>query len=45
MKTLVNKVSGLDKVDKFGVAFGVLFLLPCLTVIMIDVIVNGANML
>jgi len=45
MKTLVNKVSRLDNTDKFGVPFGVLFLLPCLTAIMIDVFVNGAKML
>lgn len=35
----------LDGSDKFGVLFGVLFLLPCLSAIMIDLIENGSRMM
>jgi hypothetical protein len=34
----------LDGADKFGVLFGVLFLLPCVSAVMIDVIQNGSGM-
>ena len=45
MKTLANKLKGLDKVDLVGGAVGVLVILPCALVLIIDVIVNGANMI
>ena len=45
MKTLANKVKGLDKVDLVGGAIGVLVIVPCALGLIIDVIVNGANMI
>ena len=45
MKTLANKVSKLDKVDLVGGAIGVLVIVPCALGLIIDVIVNGANMI
>tara|TARA_R100000544_G_C2214271_1_gene53685 strand:- start:306 stop:443 length:138 start_codon:yes stop_codon:yes gene_type:complete len=45
MSTLVKKVKGLDAIDKTGLAIGVLFIIPSALGLIVDVIVNGANML
>ena len=45
ISTLKNKVSKLDNVDKFGVAFGILVFLPLLTILVIYIVSNGAQML
>jgi hypothetical protein len=49
MKNLVNKLkvklSKLDNVDRFGLVFGLFVFLPLLTVLVVDVINNGARML
>ena len=45
MKAIVNKVKGLDKVDLVGGAIGVLFIIPSCIGLIVDVIVNGANMI
>lgn len=45
MKKIKNKVSKLDNVDKFGIIFGIVFMLPSVTLLVVDVIVNGAKML
>jgi hypothetical protein len=44
-KLAVRKVSRLDKIDKFGVIFGIIFMLPSITMLIIDVITNGSKML
>ncbi len=44
-KLAVRKVSRLDKIDKFGVIFGIIFMLPTITMLIIDVITNGSKML
>ena len=44
-KWAARKVSRLDKIDKFGVAFGIIFMLPAITALIIDVISNGSKML
>lgn len=35
----------LDKADKFGVMFGLLFLMPSVVLLLVDLFVNGAKML
>ena len=45
MKTLANKINKLDSIDKTGLAIGLFFLLPSITLLIIDVIKNGAQML
>lgn len=44
-KLVVRKVSRLDNIDKTGLAIGLLFILPSCFMLMVDVIVNGSNML
>ncbi len=44
-KLAVRKVSRLDKIDKFGIIFGIVFMLPTIAVIVFDVITNGSKML
>lgn len=45
MKNLISKVSKLDNVDKFGISFGVFVFLPLLTILVIDIFANGAQVL
>jgi len=44
-KLTIRKVNRLDNIDKFGLTFGILFLLPTITVLLVDVFTNGARML
>ncbi len=44
-KLAVRKVSRLDKIDKFGIIFGIVFMLPTIAVIIFDIITNGSKML
>lgn len=44
-KLAVRKVSRLDNIDKGGLLVGVLFILPSCAALLVDVIVNGSNML
>ncbi len=44
-KLAVRKVSRLDAIDKGGLLFGVLFILPSCTALIVNVIVNGSNMM
>ena len=44
-KLAVRKVSRLDAIDKTGLAIGVLFILPACAALVVNVIVNGSNML
>jgi hypothetical protein len=41
----VRKVNRLDSIDKFGVMFGIFFLLPAVTLLLHVLFVNGARML
>ena len=45
MRTLKNKVQKLDNIDKAGLLFGLLVILPLLVIITIDLITNGANLI
>ena len=45
MKNLINKFTKLDNIDKFGVLFGLFIFMPLLTVLILDIIINGARML
>ena len=45
MKTLKNKVQRLDNIDKGGLLFGLLVILPLLVIITIDLITNGTNLI
>lgn len=45
MKKIVNKFKRLDNIDKFGVIFAIFIFTPLLTVLIIDIIINGAKML
>lgn len=44
-KLTIRKVNRLDNTDKFGLAFGIAFMLPAVTMLLIDVFTNGAKML
>ena len=44
MKTIKSKFKKLDNVDKFGIAFGLLVIIPLMIVIIRDLIINGANL-
>jgi len=44
-KLTIRKVNRLDNIDKTGLAIGVLFILPACATLLINVIVNGSNML
>ena len=44
-KLTIRKVNRLDNTDKFGLAFGIVFMLPTVTMLLIDVFTNGAKML
>ena len=44
-KLTIRKVNRLDSTDKFGLAFGLLFMLPAVTILLIDVFTNGAKIL
>ena len=44
-KLAVRKVSRLDNIDKGGLLIGALFILPSCAMLVVDVIVNGSNML
>ena len=45
MQKLKNKITNLDKIDLVGISIGIFFLLPSITLIVIDLINNGAKML
>lgn len=45
LKAIIRKVNKLDNIDKFGLTFGLLFLLPSIIVLLIDIFTNGAKML
>jgi len=45
MRTLKNKVQKLDNIDKAGLLFGLLVILPLLVIITVDLITNGANLI
>ena len=44
-KLTIRKVNRLDNIDKTGLAIGVLFILPACVALLVNVIVNGSNML
>ena len=44
-KLTIRKVNRLDNIDKTGLAIGVLFILPACIALLVNVIVNGSNML
>ena len=44
-KLTIRKVNRLDNADKFGLTFGLVFMLPAVTMLLIDVFTNGAKML
>ena len=44
-KLTIRKVNRLDNIDKTGLAIGLLFILPSCMALLVDVIVNGSNML
>jgi len=44
-KLAVRKVNRLDNIDKGGLLIGVLFILPACAALIVNVIVNGSNML
>ena len=44
MKTLINNISKLDKVQKIVLAISSSALIPCLVALTIDVIKNGSNL-
>ena len=44
-KLTIRKVNRMDNTDKFGLAFGLVFMLPAVTMLLIDVFTNGAKML
>jgi len=45
MKTLKNKLQKLDNIDKAGILFCLLVVLPLLVIITVDLITNGANLI
>ena len=45
MSTLVNKVKGLDTINLVGASIASLVIIPSLVVLVIDLVVNGANMI
>tara|TARA_R110002167_G_scaffold92268_1_gene247888 strand:- start:5 stop:142 length:138 start_codon:yes stop_codon:yes gene_type:complete len=45
MKKIINRFEKLDNIDKFGVLFAIFIFIPLLTVLTIDIIINGARML
>ena len=45
LKLIVRKLNKLDNTDKFGLTFGLLFLLPSIVILLIDIFTNGAKML
>ena len=45
LKAIIRKVNKLDNIDKFGLTFGLLFLLPSIVILLIDIFTNGAKML
>jgi len=45
MKKLINKISNLDKIDLVGLSIGILFLLPSIILLLIDLIINGSNLI
>ena len=44
-KLAVRKVSRLDAIDKGGLLIGALFILPACMALVVNVVVNGSNML
>lgn len=44
MKTLTNKINKLDKIDKAGLAIGLLVIAPAFVLIIADVLKNGSGM-
>ncbi len=44
-KLTIRKVNRMDNIDKGGLLFGALFFLPACTALIVNVIVNGSNML
>jgi len=44
-KLTIRKVNRLDNADKFGLAFGLVFMLPSVTMLLIDIFTNGAKIL
>ena len=44
-KLTIRKVKRLDNTDKFGLTFGLVFMLPAVTMLLIDIFTNGAKML
>ena len=44
-KLAARKVSRMDAIDKGGLLIGALFILPSSAMLLVDVIMNGSNML
>ena len=44
-KLTIRKVNRLDNTDKFGLTFGLVFMLPTITMLLIDILTNGSKML
>jgi len=44
-KLTIRKINRLDNTDKFGLTFGLVFMLPAVTMLLIDIFTNGAKML
>ena len=44
-KLTIRKINRLDNTDKFGVMFGLVFMLPAVTMLLVDIFTNGAKML
>lgn len=44
-KLAVRKVNRLDNTDKLGLMFGIVFMLPAVTMLLVDIFTNGAKML
>mgnify|MGYP003120892049 CR=1 FL=1 len=44
-KLVARKVNRLDNIDKGGLAIGLFFILPACATLLVNVIINGSNML
>ena len=44
-KLTIRKVNRLDNIDKTGLAIGLFFILPACATLLVNVIINGSNML
>ena len=44
-KLAARKINRLDNTDKFGLAFGLVFILPAIVLLISDVLTNGSNLI